>query len=220
MKFSLIKKKIEPAWHPNFVNGDRLPDVKLIRTNFLLNFVGVSCALLLSFYFMAGLLSTTILRFKLGELEDDIAFKQPQNEHYIKQSNLFAKESKTLNFFKDFFVPFVDPVQLLVVISENYPEEIQFNSISFSEKDEGSNRKRIKNKKKNGIKREYTLTIEGSIAGSYDDALDQLNNYKDKLSELSEIKPLLKDIEIKNLSRDPELGIFTYQLDILLQPTS
>ncbi|HUR59026.1 MAG TPA: hypothetical protein VM029_15030, partial [Opitutaceae bacterium] len=55
---SLLKKKSEaaaaptvPAWHPNFRNYEKLPDIKVVRTAFFVNGAAIFLALSLVTYF-------------------------------------------------------------------------------------------------------------------------------------------------------------------------
>ena len=54
---SLLKKKSDadaaealPAWHPNFRNYQKLPDIKVVRTAFFVNGVAIFVALSLGIY--------------------------------------------------------------------------------------------------------------------------------------------------------------------------
>jgi hypothetical protein len=55
---SLLKKKSEadappavPAWHPNFRNYEKLPDIKVVRTAFFVNGIAILIAVSLGIYF-------------------------------------------------------------------------------------------------------------------------------------------------------------------------
>src|SRR5258707_603765 len=55
---SLLKKKSDagsvpqvPAWHPNFRNYEKLPDIKVVRTAFFINGAAISVAVALLIYF-------------------------------------------------------------------------------------------------------------------------------------------------------------------------
>src|SRR5882672_10641614 len=55
---SLLKKKSDaaaaplvPAWHPNFRNYEKLPDIKVVRTAFFVNGAAITITLALLTYF-------------------------------------------------------------------------------------------------------------------------------------------------------------------------
>jgi hypothetical protein len=58
MALPFLKKKSEaasaplvPAWHPNFRNYEKLPDIKVVRTAFFVNGAAITIALALLTYF-------------------------------------------------------------------------------------------------------------------------------------------------------------------------
>lgn len=90
-----LKKKSEasaaalvPAWHPNFRNVEKLPDIKVIRTSFFVNGTAITIALALATYF-------AIDQWQLYNLKSQIADAEARIERDQKTSSaakgLFTK---------------------------------------------------------------------------------------------------------------------------------
>lgn len=89
------KKVIVPAWHPNLRNVEELPDIKVIRTDFLIN--GAAAALVLG---AGGLFATQELTIGQvsGERDEHRAFiagNNTANEAVLKLDDRFQAVSKT-----------------------------------------------------------------------------------------------------------------------------
>ena len=76
---SLLKKKSEaaavplvPAWHPNFRNYEKLPDIKVVRTAFFVNGAAISLALALAIYLGFQEWSLHVLKLQIAETERQI----------------------------------------------------------------------------------------------------------------------------------------------------
>src|ERR1700712_2561132 len=107
--FSLSKKSddqsgVEPLWHSNFRNAERLPDTKVVRTTFFVNTAAIALT-------VALFLWTGYREFHIRNLDDQIAEAQGQIDSNLKQnkealrlSQVFAAEEKKLleaeNFLK------------------------------------------------------------------------------------------------------------------------
>src|SRR3954470_14567276 len=91
---SLLKKKSEaaaapavPAWHPNFRNYEKLPDIKVVRTAFFVNGTAIALVLALSTYF-------GIKEWQLHGLNSQIADWQRQIDRDKKESELAIAQFK------------------------------------------------------------------------------------------------------------------------------
>lgn len=77
-----------PAWHPNFRNVEKLPDIKVVRTSFFVNGTAITIALALATYF-------TIDQWQLRSLRNQIADTEARIERDQRPSaaakGLFTK---------------------------------------------------------------------------------------------------------------------------------
>lgn len=217
MSFGLKEKKPKP-WHPDFRDENSLPDVKVVRTEFMINLVSVMVAIaLLIYYFIQFSLAGDIQKH-IDYLSKDIENHKTQNVEFVKKSSRFVRESKLLKTFRDFFEPSINPLDFLIVLAENKHPDLLFEELNFTEKNIPSPKKRG-NAKGGEMDRVYLIDIDGSIEGGYEGALETMNTYLGQLSALPKIKEKLKDIEMISLMRDPDLGLFNYSIRLTLNPT-
>lgn len=164
---SLLKKKSNaeaapavPAWHPNFRNFERLPDTKVVRTAFFINFAAITVALGALIYF-------GLEEWRLRGVKQQIALVQAQIDRDKKVSDqavalykkFQAEEAKILEV--DAFVkskPIVSTI--LMRIGETLPASIAVDSVDF---------------------RESGLIMRLSVRGAPDAASGHATNYLEQL---------------------------------------
>lgn len=169
---SLLKKKSDadvppalPAWHPNFRNYQKLPDVKVVRTAFFVN--ALSLLLLMSLATYLG-----FREYQLREVEKQIALAQAQIDRDKKASEqaiaLFKKfqteEAKAIEV--DAFVKSKPPVSNLIIrLAQTLPKNIAFDLVDLREP---------------GLTLRFSVRGEATAASGYGTAyLEQLRADKD-----------------------------------------
>lgn len=202
------KKKIDYPWHLDFRSQKKLPDIKLVRTDFILNFISLVLIVSLFSYYTFLILYASDISYDIENLEGEIGSKAEKNQTYIKSSKEFKEGSVFLNSIMIFYDESINPLDYLVLFTKKRPSDIIFDEIIFDEK--------YKKVDKKTTKKIYETNINGSIRGNYGYALETMNDYTEALSELPEIKPYLEEIEVASLKRDPLLGLFTYTIRISL----
>jgi hypothetical protein len=164
---SLLKKKSNadaapavPAWHPNFRNFEKLPDTKVVRTAFFVNFAAITLALAAVIYF-------GLHEWRLRGVQAQVALVQAQIDRDKKISDqavtLFkkfqAEETKILEV--DTFVkskPIVS--EIIMRLGETLPPNIAIDSLDF---------------------REIGLIMRLSVRGAPDAASGYATNYLEQL---------------------------------------
>lgn len=169
---SLLKRKSDadaapalPAWHPNFRNFQKLPDVKVVRTAFFVNALSLLVVIALGTYL-------GFREYQLREVNKQIAQVQAQIDHDKKASEqaiaLFKKfqveEAKVLEV--DGFVkskPIVST--LLIRLAQTLPKNIALDNIDLRD---------------TGMTLRLSVRGEATAASGYGTAyLDQLRTDKE-----------------------------------------
>jgi hypothetical protein len=137
---SLLKKKAEaaasqvPAWHPNFRNYQRLPDIKVVRTAFFIN--GFAALLAIALIVWTGL-----REFDLYKLKEQIAATQalidkdkPESTKAVALFTKFqAEEKRTAEI--DAFVKSKPLVSAIIQhFAETRPRNIAIDRLDIQEK--------------------------------------------------------------------------------------
>ncbi|MES2693627.1 MAG: hypothetical protein V4773_09150 [Verrucomicrobiota bacterium] len=163
----LLKKKSEassaplvPAWHPNFRNVERLPDIKVVRTAFFVNFAAITLVVFAAGYFGFDEWRTRGLRAQLAQVQLQIDRDKRVSDQAVALFKKFqAEEAKIVE--ADTFVQSKTIVSPIVMrLGETLPENIAIDSLEF---------------------RDAGLAMRLSIRGAPDVASGRATQYLDKL---------------------------------------
>ncbi|MFA5264784.1 MAG: hypothetical protein WC378_13255 [Opitutaceae bacterium] len=198
----LQKKKPEAAsptiqaWHPNFRNYERLPDIKVVRTVFFINAAAITIAIA-----VAGFVGHQ--EYMLASIHSQIVEVQARIDRDKKVSDqaiaLFAKfqaGEKKLQEIDAFLKarPAVSP--LLLRLGETLPKNIALSQFDAREK---------------------VVILGGIVRGAPELASGQANAYVEQLRKDKEIGALFDDISLTNVSRDPQSGRLNIELSLRLK---
>lgn len=200
----------QPAWRPNFRITEELPDTKVIRTDFLLNFIFVALALLAGVYLLNIQLQIWSLKSSINSYEERIAAGDADNKKFLRQSADFEKQSKNLKEVLDFVRAQVPPTNLLEALQNSRPEQLILTSVSVSP------RSVIQGRNRNNY---YDVTVNGNVIGAAAEATAMVDQFKEDFSESAFIKPILVNSQLVTLTRDQRLGTFSVVLKFELQGT-
>jgi hypothetical protein len=195
MKLPLKRSSVAamPNWHPNFRNVALLPDLKVVRTSFVVNAVCITLA-------SVALLFTAYRQYLALNISSDIR----QSENRIKANA--ARNSKLLELGADFeagtakietvgeFIksPFRTS-ELLRALGASVPSYMDFTAVSY----DGRN-----------------LSLHGTIRGASDTATALLTSYADGLRQNEFIGPIFPDINVTSVLRDPRTQTMTFEIQL------
>lgn len=197
------RKNTHPNWRPDFCNRAALPDIKVVRTNFLINFVCVLSALVFVYFTLEREYNVYALGQTVASMERQVQSASSANEASLKLSNAFKKASNEIIDVERFFIAPFKAHEFLVDFVKLCPEEADVKSIAFSE---------VYSK---GSKVEYKMNITGEVV----DALS-LDAFKNSIeaSGLLEVDNLSPMIDETLQDRNVDTGIFPYRMSIVLAP--
>ena len=100
---SLLKKKSDaaapavPAWHPNFRDYEKLPDVKVVRTAFFINAAAIVVVLALGIYVGINEYKLKELRKQIQEADAQIARDKKPSDAQVALYKKFQAEEVKVN---------------------------------------------------------------------------------------------------------------------------
>lgn len=204
---SRSKKDTQPYWRPNFQIPSTLPDIKIVRTDFIINLIAVTVALGMLFLVGQNEFRAQVLRNSIEDMERRIRLTEADDNKYLKQSEAFRKAANYVVEVDRFYDTPVVPHRQIVDLLELKPEDLIFNRIAIVEQVV---------KQENASMVEYRITMTGEVK-----ELTVLDQFKGELSrsELFNLEGYSGVIDESLESRDPKTGIFPYRLTIVLSPT-
>ncbi len=204
------KKDVEPGWHPNFRNSEALPDIKVIRTDFLVNGLAVAISVGLLFIVAHNEFDGRSLSREITDLNSKISAKAALNENNLKLSAEFDTLSNQYTELNNFLSVPVAPSRLMMAISETLPREILLQTINYTDQPVVVESKNVMSK---------AINFRGSVSGSLEHPATQIvTDYIKTIEKLEILKDRLNKIELVSLVRNPQLGLFNCVIRIELKP--
>lgn len=207
------KSEAQPPWRPNFRTVDTLPDIKPIRTDFILNFIGVSLAVVLLSLLAYREFNAQSIGGNIKQLEENIASRQAENRKTIRDAKQFDTISKNIEEVATFLRNNLSPVEVAIVLAEHLPEEMLVASVTVRPEAIVTGGRR---------NRQRTLLTNILVIGTVQtdrEATTIVDDYKNTLAEQPIFKEQLRSIELPVLQRDPQTGLFDYEILIVLNRT-
>jgi hypothetical protein len=135
---SLLKKKSEaeaagaqPAWHPNFRNYEKLPDIKVVRTAFFVNGIAILVAVSLATYLGFREWNLRVINEQVAQLQSQIDRDKRTSEQAIALYKKFqAEEAKTGEV--DTFMSSKPIVSVLMLrLAQTLPQNVAVDSFDL-----------------------------------------------------------------------------------------
>ena len=208
MAFRKNKRTDHPLWRPDFRDSQTLPDIKVIRTDFLLNAVSVSLAI--------GLLGLLLYReyrsVQLSRSIDDVVVNiesnEKANEENLRMSAEFSAIQKPMEEVARFKNVPITPDGLLTEVARMQPDAVILESVKFS----GDNAGKGKDKKAT-----YTLVLSGTIKHTLEHPAPQaISEYRTALERLPGLAPYFMESELSGFTRNDALGVFNFTIRLKL----
>ena len=202
-------KKTEHAlWRPDFRDAETLPDIKVIRTDFLLNLVAISIAFAMLSFFAYREYRAFGLAKQVDGLTQNIAENQKQDELNVARSKEFAALQRSMVEVIRFDNVPVAPAPLLADLAEIQPESIILERVNFSGAIE-------KQGKKKSV--QYTMVLGGTVEHTEArPASVVITEYLEALEELPSIAPYFIESAQPGFDRNESLGLFLFTIRVTL----
>lgn len=217
--FRKKKPEVPLQWHPNFRVLDALPDIKPVRTHFLVNYVIAAPLAIVAF---AWLTMTEVDIFqvkneaaryqdKMGDVGDRNS-NASLNKKYLDLSKQFFTQSKRLQDLTSFYGLNISPLKVLQAIIAARPDNVLLDSVQIQPADVsvtvGTSVKRVKSQK---------IIVAGTMTGEADQ-LKELDTMVDKLADSSALKARFsgapEDRTIETQRTGPGTFVFTISLNL------
>lgn len=202
---SLLKKKSEasaaprvPAWHPNFRNYEKLPDIKVVRTAFFVNGAAIFVAIGLLLYFGFQEWQLHVLNSQVADWQRQIDRDKPGSDQNVALYKKFQAEETKINEVDAFLKSKPITSDLILHLGQTLPNNIALDNFDLRE---------------TGLSLRLTVRGAPEAAAGYATAyLDQLRNDK----ELSHFD----DFKATSSSRNASSGRLAVELFLRLKPAN
>jgi hypothetical protein len=124
-----------PAWHPNLRNHERLPDTKVVRTLFFVNFVAIMIAASLLLYFCYQEYRIKNLSRQAVEWQTQIDTNKKSAAQAVILSKKFADEEAKIDELNEFLKQRLGLSEFLLHLGSTLPAELAINKVELVSKD-------------------------------------------------------------------------------------
>jgi len=200
--FSRLKKKSEatvplvPAWHPDFRNFERLPDIKVVRTAFFTNGVSVVIASLVFFWFGYREYQLHDLNRQIDDWQRQIDRDRSASTVAIGQFKKFQGETARVAEVESFIKSRPLYSEVLLRLAETLPASVALDVLDF---------------------RDRLFTLRASVRGSPDLASGYASAYLQVLKSDSALAEQFGEISISSLTLNPQSGVMLLEIKMKLK---
>ncbi|NDV62579.1 hypothetical protein G0Q06_08960 [Puniceicoccales bacterium CK1056] len=205
------KKKVsQRLWRPDFREVSVLPDTKVIRTGFLINFVAISIALLVVTIYVIKEYSLQSLTAQVRELQSQVADNTASNRSILDTNKRFKQSSSIMEEVIAFDQQLLEFPLFIKEITLILPQRVILSEIQM--------------KSAEGLDGEtnapyFSVDLKGRIlAGSVMTPSQVLSNFQDEINKLPSMKGRQIEMDLVQFRRNNEQGYFDFTLELMIPP--
>ncbi len=204
------KRVFHPHWRPDFRDVVLLPDIKVVRTQFLSIFLTLTVAVALLGWLLFTEHGIRLAEDELASVRAEIAATRAENSELVRLSGEFTREARHVEELLAFLdLPF-DYHAVLVSIAEIRPRAVTYNIVSGGVFAERQGRREVKR---------YRLQLQGTVRESAESpAPATINRFRDRLSEIPAIAAKLEEQRLSSFYRTNDPTVFNFVIQIVLDP--
>lgn len=210
----MAQKKNKPAshreWRPNFLDSGALPDVKVVRTNFLVNFVSLSLCIALLVLFGFREYNASVLVGNLEIAQERMAANRVANDRAVRLSNEFQREARYLEQVANFMRKPILSHEVVLSVASARPRPVVISSLTFVPFTEGRGNQTVT---------KYRLTLQGNVSETADRAAAEvINDFRNALAEAPKLAAMIEDNRLSNFVRTNNPSVFSFNIQLTLDP--
>ncbi len=131
-RFSLQKKsELKARWHADFRLVDQLPDIKVVRTKFIVNFIFLAIFFALLVVVGYREISKIGLRQSISSLQSEVDSRSGPNKQLTTLSRDFRMLANKMDDIKSFKDAPIRPAWLLIELSRIRTQDVVYDAIGY-----------------------------------------------------------------------------------------
>lgn len=187
------------AWHPNFADVEKLPDVKVVRTKFFVNSASILILCVVLFFVGKRELALYQLNNELASAEADISRKKPESDRALVSYNKFKLEEKKLAEVLNLTADAFSITDYVLHLGATLPDRVTLQKITY---------------RGPGQMLTMTVVVKGIDAVSSDVASAYVKQLQDdKIS-----KDNFNEVTLSNIVRNSTAQNLTMEISISVKP--
>lgn len=193
-----------PAWHPDYRITEDLPDIKAVRTDFLINTGSALLAAALLIWMAYREANIASLQKDLATLQIEEERLEDDNRDAVALNTRFMKRKQIYEDLEKFYDAPVDVPLFLADIGRIRPGDISFEEIAYKE---------IEEARGENLDRTYRIFLRGQTRN-----LQEIDLLKDSLNNLPYLEGVEAEITEGSNPRNPSTNTFGFSLEVRFKP--
>jgi len=185
-----------PAWHPDFRNFARLPDIKVVRTAFFTNGIAVVIAVLVFIWFGYREYQLHDINRQIGDWQRQIDRDRSASTVAIGQFKKFQGEAARVAEVESFIKSRPTYSAVLIRLAETLPASVAVDVLDF---------------------RDRLFILRASVRGTPDLASGYASAYLQILKSDSVLAGQFNEISISSLTLNPQSGKMLLEIKMSLK---
>jgi len=178
-------------WHPDFRDASALPDLKVVRTSFIVDFLCITVASVVLLWTAFREYKAFSLRAEISAAEQAMEGKNVRNNELLAQNKEFNETTRRFMEAEKFLQAPFNASELLSALSRSLPGNMDFTAIGYDSS---------------------VLTLKGTIRGASETASTRVSAYQDVLRNDKFIGGLFPDVSLTSLLRDPRTQGLSFEI--------
>lgn len=194
---SLLKKNNEAAqpqfaaWHPNFRNYERLPDVKTVRTAFFANALAVAVAISAMLWVVYREYSCALVRADIDIAQAELARDKGPSDRAVAEFKKFQADEKKIREISAFVASKPSVSAMYMTLGNTLVDDVSLTHIEIAPTQIG---------------------LRGVVHGSSDVASSIASAYIETLKADPSISQMCSGVTQVNATRNPQTGWLNIEL--------
>ncbi|MEM8868512.1 MAG: hypothetical protein AAGC73_09625 [Verrucomicrobiota bacterium] len=197
-------KDLQPYWRPNVRISGTLPDIKVVRTDFIVNFIAFALVVITGVFLLQREYRTFVLNRAIASIQAQIAGSEADNDANIELDTRFRDAAEYVIDLQNFYRAPFRPYEVIAEVTRAKPQDILITSLSF--------RENVEQKSK-----EMSYSI---VVGCEVPELTILNAFKSTLAESEMLNPenYVTTVVESFRAKSEQSGIFPCTINVSIKP--
>lgn len=212
MKIPIKKtKKIGDApWHQDFRNPETLPDIKVIRTQFFVNFLAIVIPLFVAVMWIQQELFLGAVRDDIAKMEDEKSSLSPSNQELVELSRDFMKESSKIESLDAYYNNLFSVSDYLETIAGRVSEDMVLTSMEL---------KKASRINGDSVVEIWESRIAGYVSHENKAGIANVNHFVEQIGKEELLASHLDAAFLENLARDQLTDTLNFVVSISMSDT-
>lgn len=205
---SRSKKTVQRPWRPDFRDTQALPDTKVIRTGFLVNFLAIAITLVIVTIYVVKEYSLQSVQQTVESLRDQVAENTTENRSILDAGKRFRQSASIIEEVVAFDRQILDFPVFLKDLASIVPSGIVLTIVDMHSLDEAPEDAQLP---------PFLVELSGRIQpGGVVTPSRMLTDFQEAIAKLPSVAGRELQMDLTRFNRNNEFGYFDFTLQVVI----